>query len=180
MSVIVAVAITEFDYDVLRETALENALDMSHGEHILCDRSVNGYGLKTPLLEYPIVFSEDGTITYEAKNQKEKDIAEAIISLYTENLIRKKIFEFAVRNLYYIEEDKDDNIIKLKRYDQEIQIELLRKHPKISFKGFKGKECEEALNSLLGNNGQIVEKQYTEEYYQSYPENKNRNILDLL
>jgi hypothetical protein len=179
----ITVQIPEFDLDVLKETAIENELEfLGYGEHFIFDRTVKGYAIKGPFLEYPIVFKEDGDIVFEVKDQDEKDIAEGIISLYNENLIKKKIKNFAINNGYRIEEGLFE--YKLIKGNEEIKIKLLNDSFKVSVKGIQGKNCETLVNQIIGENTRTLEKQYTQEYYlesfelyKNKSENTNLNIL---
>ncbi|MBX0313170.1 MAG: hypothetical protein JHC31_15640 [Sulfurihydrogenibium sp.] len=181
MSVMIVVQIPEFDLDVLKETATENNLKfLGYGEHFVFDRTVKGYAIKGPFLEYPIVFKEDGDIVFEVKDQDEKEIVEGIISLYNENLIKKKIKSFAINNGYRIEEGVFE--YKLLKGNEEIRIKLLSDSFKVSVKGVKGKKCEALVNQIIGENAKVLEKQHTQEYYlesfeSQQKENKNLNIL---
>jgi len=181
MSVMIVVQIPEFDLDALKETATENQLEfLGYGEHFVFDRTVKGYAIKGPFLEYPIVFKEDGDIVFEVKDQDEKEIAEGIISLYNENLIKNKIKNFAVNNGYRIEEGLFE--YRLIKGNEEIKIKLLNDSFKVSVKGVQGKKCESLVNQIIGENARTLEKQYTQEYYlesfeSQQKENKNLNIL---
>jgi len=183
MSVMIMVQIPKFDLDALKETAAENQLEfLGYGEHFVFDRTVKGYAIKGPFLEYPIVFKEDGDIVFEVKDQDEKEIAEGIISLYNENLIKNKIKDFAVNNGYRIEEGLFE--YKLLKGNEEIKIKLLNDSFKVLVKGIQGKKCESLVNQIIGENAKTLEKQYTQEYYlesfESYKnksENTNLNIL---
>jgi hypothetical protein len=175
MSVMITVQIPEFDLDILKETAIENDLEfLGYGEHFIFDRTVKGYAIKGPFLEYPIVFKEDGDIIFEVKDQDEKEIVEGIISLYNENLIKKKIKNFAVNNGYRIEEGLFE--YKLIKGNEEIKVKLLNDGFKVSVKGIQGKKCEALVNQIVGENAKILEKQYTQEYYlESVKSNKNKS-----
>jgi hypothetical protein len=183
MSVMIVVQIPEFDLDVLKETAAENDLEfLDYAEHFVFDRTVKGYAIKGPFLEYPIVFKEDGDIVFEVKDQDEKEIAEGIISLYNENLIKKKIKNFAINNGYRVEEGLFE--YKLIKGNEEIKIKLLNDGFKVSVRGIQGKKCEALVNQIVGEKAKTLEKQYTQEYYlesfelnKNKSENKNLNIL---
>ncbi len=181
MSVMITIQIPEFDLDVLRETAIENNLEfLDYEEHLVFDRTVKGYAIKGPFLEYPVVFKEDGNIVFEVKNQDEKEIVEGIISLYNENLIKKKIKNFAINNGYRIEEGLFE--YKLLKGNEEIKIKLLNDSFKVLVKGIQGKKCETLVHQIIGENAKTLEKQYTQEYYlesfeSQQKENKNINIL---
>jgi hypothetical protein len=171
----ITVQIPEFDLDILKKTAIENDLEfLGYGEHFIFDRTVKGYAIKGPFLEYPIVFKEDGDIIFEVKDQDEKEIVEGIISLYNENLIKKKIKNFAVNNGYRIEEGLLE--YKLIKGNEEIKIKLLNDGFKVSVKGIQGKRCETLVSQIVGENAKILEKQYTQEYYlESFESNKNKS-----
>jgi hypothetical protein len=171
----IVVQIPEFDLDVLKETAAENNLEfLDYGEHFVFDRTVKGYAIKGPFLEYPVVFKEDGDIVFEVKDQDEKEIAEGIISLYNENLIKKKIKNFAINNGYRIEEGLFE--YKLIKGNEEIRIKLLSDAFKVSVKGVQGKKCESLVNHIIGENAKTLEKQYTQEYYlESFESHKNKS-----
>jgi hypothetical protein len=175
MSVMITVQIPEFDLDILKETTIENNLEfLGYGEHFIFNRTVKGYAIKGPFLEYPIVFKEDGDIVFEVKDQDEKEIVEGIISLYNENLIKKKIKNFAINNGYRIEEGLFE--YKLIKGNEEIKIKLLNDSFKISVKGIQGKRCEILANQIIGENTKTLEKQYTQEYYlESFEPNKNKS-----
>jgi hypothetical protein len=175
MSVMITVQIPEFDLNILEETATENDLEfLDYGEHFIFDRTVKGYAIKGPFLEYPIVFKEDGDIIFEVKDQDEKEIVEGIISLYNENLIKKKIKNFAINNGYRIEEGPLE--YRLLKGNEEIKIKLLNNAFKVSAKGIQGKKCESLINQIIGENTKTLEKQYTQEYYfESFESNKNKS-----
>ncbi len=159
MSITLTATILINDFEVLKETVEELGYSMIEEpiEVALYKTVEYGYPVYLPSWKYPVVITEEGQIRYDNYNGMfgDQEYLDTLLQTYLEKKITKDIKTQAELSGYNIQ--MEDNIIKLTKGNETIEIQINKQHIIIDAKGFIGQKCKEEVNKILNN--LIIESQ---------------------